>query len=123
MNAVICLRSLPFTIFGGVFAITTSTPALIKFVHQSFSPLRINAEPSSVGSARRLMFAGSEPAFHSVRAKAEISRRATNLPGTNRGPRIAGEFLHRTRPSRKVPRCFSAESRRYDRSHRHKRDR
>ena len=47
MNAVICLRSLPFTIFGGVFAITTSTPALIKLVHQSFSPLRMKAEPSS----------------------------------------------------------------------------
>src|SRR6266480_1870176 len=77
MKAVICLRSLPFTIFGGVFAITTSTPALIKFVHQSFSPLRIQADPSSVGSARKLIFAGSEPAFHSVRAKAEISRRAT----------------------------------------------
>jgi hypothetical protein len=25
MNAVICFRSLPFTIFGAVFAITTST--------------------------------------------------------------------------------------------------
>ena len=73
MNAVICLRSLPLTIFGAVFAMTTSTPALIRFVHQSFSPFRMNAEPSSVGSARKLMFAGSDPAFDSVSAKAEIS--------------------------------------------------
>ena len=77
MKAVICLRSLPLTIFGAVFAITTSTPALIKLVHQSFSPLRMKAEPSSVASARRLMFAGSEPASVSVSAKAEISLRAT----------------------------------------------
>jgi hypothetical protein len=35
MNAVICFRSLPFTIFGAVFAITTSTPALRPFVHQA----------------------------------------------------------------------------------------
>src|SRR5207237_3031688 len=77
INAVICLRSLPFTIFGGVFAITTNTPALIKFVHQSFSPFRMKAEPSSVGSARKLMLAGSEQAFHYVRAKAEILWRAT----------------------------------------------
>jgi hypothetical protein len=28
----------PFTIFGAVFAMTTSTPALRPFVHQSFSP-------------------------------------------------------------------------------------
>ncbi len=33
--------------------------------------------PSSVTSARRLMFAGSEPAFVSVSANAEISLRAT----------------------------------------------
>ena len=77
MKAVICLRSLPLTIFGGVFAITTKTPAFTPLVHQSFSPFMMKAEPSSVGSARKLMFAGSEPAFHSVRAKAEISLRAT----------------------------------------------
>ena len=77
MNAVICLRSLPFTIFGGVFAITTSTPAFTPLVHQSFSPFRMNSEPSGVGSARRLIVAGSEPAFDSVSAKAEISWRAT----------------------------------------------
>ena len=65
MNAVICLRSLPFTIFGGVFAITTSTPAFSPLVHQSFSPFRMNAEPSGVGSARRLIVAGSEPACDS----------------------------------------------------------
>src|SRR4051794_19757106 len=73
MNAVICLRSFPLTIFGAVFAITTSTPALIRLVHQSFSPFMMNALPSSVGSARKLMLAGSDPAFHLVRAKAEIS--------------------------------------------------
>ena len=167
MNAVICLRSLPLTIFGGVFAITTSTPALIKFVHQSFSPLRIKAEPSSVGSARRLMFAGSEPAFHSVSANAEISlarhsrqifllllfraeeqqrlRNADRLMrGNERGQVrvptteqhrsatvihlrqteaavLLSEFSRRTRPSRKVRRCFSAGFRRCDRSHRRRR--
>src|SRR4051812_34361447 len=77
MNALICLRSLPFTIFGGVFAMTTSTPALIKLVHQSFSPFSTQELPSSEGSARKLMFAGSEPAFISVRANAEISCRET----------------------------------------------
>src|SRR3954451_21281399 len=77
MNALICLRSLPFTMFGGVFAITTRTPALIRFVHQSFSPLRIHAVPSSERFAVRLMFAGSEPAFISVNANAEISFRDT----------------------------------------------
>src|SRR5438105_410881 len=77
INAVICLRSRPPTIFDGVRAITTSTPALIRFVHQSFSPFRMYAEPSAVGSARRFMLAGSEPAFHSVSANAEISWRAT----------------------------------------------
>src|SRR5437763_890502 len=41
MKAVIWFFVLPPTIFGGVLAITTSTPALIKLVHQSFSPLRI----------------------------------------------------------------------------------
>src|SRR2546423_14623398 len=77
MKALICLRSLPFTIFGRVFAITTNTPAFIKFVHQSFSPFRIHAVPSSDGSARRLMFAGSDPAFISVNAQADISLRDT----------------------------------------------
>ena len=77
MNAVICLRSLPPTIFGAVFAMTTSTPAFTPLVHQSFSPFRMNSEPSGVGSARRLMVAGSEPACDSVNAKAEISPPAT----------------------------------------------
>ena len=76
MNAVICLRSLPFTIFGGVFAITTSTPALIRFVHQSFSPLRMKAEPSS----RR------------VCAQAHVRRIGTGIPF---GERERGDFLAR----------------------------
>src|SRR5438477_257697 len=77
MNAVICFRSFPLTSFGGVRAITTSTPAFTPFVHQSFSPLRTNSEPSGVGSARKLIVAGSEPACDSVSAKAEISPPAT----------------------------------------------
>jgi hypothetical protein len=62
MNAVICLRSFPPTIFDGVRAITTSTPAFTPLVHQSFSPFRMNSEPSWLGSAFRLSVAGSDPA-------------------------------------------------------------
>ena len=62
MNAVICLRSFPPTIFDGVRAITTSTPAFTPLVHQSFSPVSTNSEPSAVGSAFKLSVAGSEPA-------------------------------------------------------------
>ncbi len=58
MKAVICLRSFPPTIFEGVRAITTSTPAFTPFVHQSFSPLRMNSEPSIVGSAFKFKVAG-----------------------------------------------------------------
>src|SRR5216110_366444 len=50
MNAVICLRSFPPTIFDGVRAITTSTPAFTPLVLQSFSPLSTNSEPSADGS-------------------------------------------------------------------------
>src|SRR4029453_10630380 len=77
MDALICLRSLPLTIFDGVRAITTSTPAFTPFVHQSFSPFRMNSEPSAVGSAFKLSVAGSEPACVSVNANAEISPAAT----------------------------------------------
>ena len=48
----------PLTIFGGVFAITTITPALMPFVHQSFSPLRMKSLPSAVGSACVCMLRG-----------------------------------------------------------------
>ncbi len=48
MNAVICLRSLPFTIFGGVFAMTTSTPAFSPLVHQSFLAIQ-----DELGAIRR----------------------------------------------------------------------
>src|SRR5919197_386984 len=94
MNAVICLRSLPLTIFDGVRAMTTSTPALTPLVHQSFSPFKTNSEPSSVGSAFRLSVAGSEPACVSVNANAEISPDATrgryfsfcsSVPNNNNG--------------------------------------
>src|SRR5438105_1601114 len=77
MNAVICLRSFPPTIFDGVRAMTTSTPAFTPLVHQSFSPFRTNSLPSELGSARRLIVAGSDPACVSVNANAEISPPAT----------------------------------------------
>ena len=73
MNAVICLRDLPFTILSGVRAITTRSSARVPFVHQSFSPLMIQCEPSSLGVAVVTMFAGSEPAFTSVSANAVIA--------------------------------------------------
>src|SRR5256886_480621 len=58
MNAVICLRSFPPTIFDGVRAMTTSTPAFTPLVHQSFSPFRTNSLPS-----------GLDPATMSLRAE------------------------------------------------------
>ena len=73
MNAVICLRSRPFTTFAGVRAITTSSSATVPFVHQSFSPLRMNASPSSVGTAVVCRFAGSEPTSVSVSANADTA--------------------------------------------------
>src|SRR2546425_9578158 len=50
MNAVICRFSLPFTTLDGVRAITTSNSALVPLVHHSFSPFRIHAWPSGVGT-------------------------------------------------------------------------
>ena len=73
MNAVICRRSRPLTIFEGVRAITTSSSATVPFVHHSFSPLRMKACPSSVGTALVSIAAGSEPTPASVSAKAEIA--------------------------------------------------
>jgi hypothetical protein len=40
-KAVICGISLPFFILDGVFAITTSSSAMVPLVHHSFSPLRM----------------------------------------------------------------------------------
>ena len=51
MNAVICLRLLPFTTASGVRAITRNSSARVPFVHQSFSPLRMNSLPSGDSSA------------------------------------------------------------------------
>jgi hypothetical protein len=56
-----------------VRAITTSSSAMVPLVHQSFSPLRMKASPSSVGSAVVVMAAGSEPTSLSVSAKAEMA--------------------------------------------------
>ncbi len=39
MNVVICMRSFPFTIFPGMFAITTRMSAAVPFVIHSFVPL------------------------------------------------------------------------------------
>ena len=77
MNAVIWSFDLPFTIFGGVRAMTTMTPAFVPLVHQSFSPLRMKKFPSGAGSACVAIAAGSEPTSVSVKANAEISPRAT----------------------------------------------
>ena len=71
------LAFLPPTIFDGVRAITTSTPAFTPLVHQSFSPFRMNSEPSSRWLGVRLIVAGSDPAWISVSANAEISPPAT----------------------------------------------
>src|SRR2546425_1282347 len=73
MNAVICRFSFPFTTLDGVRAITTSNSALVPLVHHSFSPFRIHAWPSGVGTAVVSIAAGSEPTPGSVRAKAEIA--------------------------------------------------
>src|SRR5436189_5352761 len=73
MNAVICRFSFPFTTLDGVRAITTSNSALVPLVHHSFSPFRIHAWPSGVGTAVVSIAAGSEPTPGSVRANAEIA--------------------------------------------------
>jgi hypothetical protein len=56
-----------------VRAITTSSSAIGPFVHQSFSPFRMYALPSSVGTASQRMRAGSLPTSGSVSAKPEIA--------------------------------------------------
>jgi hypothetical protein len=56
---------------------TTSSSATVPLVHQSFSPLRMYAWPSSVGTAVVSIAAGSDPTFASVRANAEIAPRAS----------------------------------------------
>ena len=70
MNAVIGpgLPSRP-----GVRAITTISSAIGPFVIHSFSPFRIQAEPSLVGVAVVVMRAGSEPTSISVSANAVIA--------------------------------------------------
>ena len=55
MNAVICLRSLPFTIFGGVRAITTSTPAFMPVCAPKFFAVEDERRAVPVGSARKLI--------------------------------------------------------------------
>src|ERR1043166_9116284 len=73
MNAVICRFSLPLTTLDGVRAMTTISSALVPLVHQSFSPFRIQACPSSLGTAVVSIAAGSDPTPGSVRANAEIA--------------------------------------------------
>src|SRR2546429_8306893 len=60
MNAVICRFSFPLTIFDGVRAITTISSAFVPLVHHSFSPFRIHACPSSLGTAMETMAVPSE---------------------------------------------------------------
>src|SRR5438552_17312711 len=86
MNAVICRFSFPFTTLDGVRAITTSNSALVPLVHHSFSPFRIHAWPSGVGTAVVSIAAGSEPTPGSVRAKAEIARSEERRVGKEGGP-------------------------------------
>src|SRR6266516_4223081 len=76
MNAVICRFSLPFTTLDGVRAITTISSALVPLVHHSFSPFRIHACPSGLGTASVSIAAGSDPTPGSVSANAEIAPRA-----------------------------------------------
>src|SRR5947208_11667734 len=73
MNAVICRFSLPFTTVDGVRAITTISSALVPLVHHSFSPFRIHACPSGLGTASVSIAAGSDPTPGSVSANAEIA--------------------------------------------------
>ncbi len=62
---------------AGVAAMTTMISARGPFVVHSFSPFRIQCEPSSESSAVVDMFAGSEPTSCSVSAKAESAPRAS----------------------------------------------
>src|SRR5580704_4146828 len=52
-NAVIWFLGLPCTIFGGVFAITTITPAFTPLVHQLFA---VNDKRSAIGCWLRMRF-------------------------------------------------------------------
>src|SRR5262249_28752078 len=62
-NAVIWFFGLPLTILGGVFAITTITPAFKPFVHQSFSPLRDKGAPVGRGLRLFFLFRRTRPPF------------------------------------------------------------
>ena len=73
MNAVIWRFSFPFTSTDGVRAMTTISSAFVPLVHHSFSPFRIHAWPSSDGTARVSIAAGSEPTPISVSANAEMA--------------------------------------------------
>ncbi len=73
MNAVICRFSLPATTLDGVRAMTTMSSARVPLVHHSFSPFRIQAAPSSLGTARVSRAAGSDPTPGSVSANAEMA--------------------------------------------------
>src|SRR5579859_5977402 len=77
INAVIWSFGFPFTILGGVLAMTTITPALVPLVHHNFSPLRIKTSSPGCGTALVDIADGSEPTRASVNANAEISPRAT----------------------------------------------
>src|SRR5665213_13394 len=79
MKAVICFFSRPFTILGGVRAMTTMTSATRPLVHQSLVPLIVQFLPSAEGTAGVEEPSGSDPALGSVKAKAEMA------PFANRG--------------------------------------
>ncbi len=93
MKALMGFRDRPSG--AGVRAMTTMRSARGPLVVQSFSPLRIQWLPSSVGSAVVEMLAGSEPTSGSVRAKAESAPAASrgryfffcsSVPNWRRGP-------------------------------------
>src|SRR5207237_8033467 len=63
----------PFTAWDGVRGVTTSHDGFAPLVHHSFSPCRIHAWPSRVGTAIVSIAAGAEPTPGSVKAKAEIA--------------------------------------------------
>ena len=60
MKAVIWSLLRPRTTLGGVFAMTTMTPARVPFVHHILQPFKVN-ERSPFGSACVSMRAGSDP--------------------------------------------------------------
>ena len=73
MNAEMRVRARGPSSWSGVRAITMRMSATGPLVHQSFSPSRMYASPSSVGVAVTRIRAGSLPTSGSVRAKAESS--------------------------------------------------